>query len=240
MIISNGGSGLSFYTEEEIEESMESGFVLPEDVLEERVEEALDEYLESEIHYNLVQTKIDFVLKDFPNLSFDPDDMEENAETMKDVRDKLNSLRSLNMDLENEAINSGAYLSPSHATWYHWKYLCDFMWNYANAVRGNLDNTEKDLIIQLRAILFKELGFTDNLLEAFGKGIAGLAGFTGEAIGNITSFATENVILPALKGLFKGAGKYIVIGVIALIIIGIGYFSLKTFVFKKIKSKVLK
>lgn len=237
MIVDDGGSGLAFYTDEEVLESIESGFELSDSELEERVEEGLEEYLESDLHFRIVQTKIDLVIEDNPDILFDSDDMEDSAENAEDVRDKFNSLWELNINSENELINTGQYLTPNHARYKYRMHLANFMWQYAHAVRGNLDNTEKDLIIQLRTIIFRELGFTSNLGEAFGKGISGGASAIGEGVGNVVSFITEDIVVPALKGLFKGAGKYIIIGVIALIAVGIGYAGVKTYAVKKIKSR---
>lgn len=226
VLIANGGSALAFYTDEEKIASMETGFELSKEELQIRVDESMIVYLASDTHKRLVQTKLDFVIEDYSNISFDVTSIEAEANTISDVRSKFNDLRSMNMDLENAAINSGTYVSTEQAIWYSWKYLTDFMYSYVRVLNAlGVKNTELKLILELKSTLFKELGFSTNLAEAFGQGISNVFKLGGEAIGNVTGFIAESIISPALAGIAEGIlgknwkTKLIIIVVVIIIIV---------------------
>ena len=98
LVQDDSGSVLSYYTEEEKLLSFETGWQLPNDELQERVEIAFQEWLVSDKRMELIQDKLNVVIDYYPNITFDYDLLNETANTIEVVRDKFDQFRELNIN----------------------------------------------------------------------------------------------------------------------------------------------
>lgn len=249
LLIGAEGSGLEFYTEEEKRLSMETGFVLSEPVLAERLEVSKEEYLESEVHLRLVQTRIDRVLVQYPEFSFDSSYMDVTADTISEVRDKFNLLREDNLDVEQDLIDSEKYFHPQKAINVHFSQLLSFMYAYIQAIEVYSNRKiELDLILNtLPAILNDEFGNLTGIedvprlfMEGVGKGVgfitAGVTSFASDIFGGIV----EGLGLKLDKSTLIKIGIGIAV-VVVLIVVGlIGFQYSKTYISEKARKKASK
>lgn len=243
LLVENGASVLDFYTEAERKKSMETGYTLPQDVLEKRMEESMQDYLESEQHLAFVQKRLDKVLLDNPKFSVDAESMAETADTLNDVRDKLDDLRKENSALEQSYLDSDEYFAPEKARNVYLSELISFQYAYINALSAGKRTVELNLtLVDLPALLNDEYG---NLVDITDVGRFFMEG-VGKPIGAITAFGTS-ILKDVIGGVAEGLGidkKLLVkIGIgagigIALIIAGLFAFQYsKSYITEKGKQK---
>lgn len=222
------GSGLTFYTEEEIYRTMEeSGWELSEAELQERMDASFEEWLISDERLGLIQRRLDPIIEKYSNIRFDADIMEENADTMILVKEKFYALRDENMELEQITMDS--YELAKKGQNIHFSLLITFMYEYVRAYSEKYRKTELALILELPAILNKEFGNFTGIQDIPSFFLGGV----GKAVGGIISVGT-GFLAEGVKGIASGLGldsellKKIGIGlIIAVPLIGVGYILIK-------------
>lgn len=215
----SGGGALVYYTDAEKEASFETGYVVPDNIISERMEAEKVEYLESELHLRLLQNRIDSVLLKYPEFSVDFESMYETADSLADVRDKFDYLRALNSEVEQSYLDSDKYFRWEEARNAFAKRLIDFQYAYILAIEeyGNrrieLNLTIVDLPKQLNRE-FGNLSSIEDIPHLFMEGI-------GKSVGVITISGTS-ILKDLTSGVVKGLGLDLGIDKDLLVKIAIG------------------
>lgn len=236
IFMGEGGSVLDFYTEEEKLLSMETGYTLSESELAERMEESMEEYLASEKHLSFVRARIEAVLEQYPEYSFDSDYMDPIANTYEEVREKFEKLREDNIGIESSIIAKPEYKDlQQKAINVHLSRLLSFMYAYVKAIE-ELNNRTKELNLILYTLpqrLNDEYGNTTDPFRLFFEGIGKGFGFIGVGIGNIFSGLMTGLGFSLDKDLLIKIGIGILIVVVVIIIGLIGFNYVKTYISQK-------
>jgi len=236
ILLGEGGSILDFYTEEEKLLSMEVGYTLPEDVLAERMEESMDEYLESEKHLAFVRARVESVLLDYPEYSFDSDYMNVHVYTLEDVREKFDRLREDNMHVEYSLINSPEYKDlQQKAINVHLSRLLSFMYAYILAIEELNDRTiELGLILNgLPYSLNAEFGNSTDPAKLFMEGVGKGIGWIAVGIGDLFSGVMKGLGLKLDKSTLIKIGIGIAVVVVIIVVGLIGFQYSKSYISQK-------
>jgi len=210
----------------------------------EGVEAAMEQYLKSEIHERFVQERINKVLLQYPNYSFDAKDMLETANTLGDVREKFDSLRELNSEIEQALIDSDKYIAPEKARNVHLSNLASFMYAYVNALKYERETELKIILTDLPAMLNDEYGNLTELsdvprffFEGIGKGIGVITTTATKILSDVAGGVASGLGLEIDKELLIKIGIGAGIGVVLLILGLIGFQYSKTYIGAKAKKR---